>query len=570
MDLFKRLFTNWRIIILIVFLVLSVVAINPSLSKEGVAIRSITNGSSAAFANPQFQVQPNLPPRDREVIVGINSEHINDLVDYARITQALKPYQNITIETNKNVYAVMVQPKILVVTLNETEEQEVIEAIFDNETNTTSNTTKTITIQKTRKDIIGIEDLGFSVYARPTSNLRLGLDLAGGTRVLLRPEEKATPEEITLVVENIKQRLNVFGLSDISVRPSKDLEGNNFITVEIAGVNREDLIALLEQQGKFEARIGNDTVFIGGKNDIPYVCLSADCSGIDARRGCGQDSTGAWQCTFRFAITISPEAASRQANATNKLDVVSSGQDSYLSQSLDLYLDDQLVDSLRISSVFKGNPLTDIEISGPGTGQNEEAASQNSLDNMKRLQTILKTGSLPVKLEIVKTDSISPTLGSKFTRNSILVGVLAAAAVCLVLFARYRRFSISIPIVITMASEALIILGVAALIRWNLDLAAIAGIIIALGTSVDSQIVIADEAIHGSSGDSGAWKDKMKRAFFVIMGSYFTVVVAMIPLFYAGAGLLRGFALTTIIGVSIGMFITRPAYAAFVKVFQNK
>ena len=57
----------------------------------------------------------------------------------------------------------------------------------------------------------------------------------------------------------------------------------------------------------------------------------------------------------------------------------------------------------------------------------------------------------------------------------------------------------------------------------------------------------------------------IKMAFFIIMGAYFTTVVAMLPLLFAGAGLLKGFALTTIAGVSIGVFITRPAYAAMVE-----
>ena len=50
------------------------------------------------------------------------------------------------------------------------------------------------------------------------------------------------------------------------------------------------------------------------------------------------------------------------------------------------------------------------------------------------------------------------------------------------------------------------------------------------------------------------------------MLAYFTVVVAMVPLLFAGAGLLKGFAITTIIGVTIGVFITRPAYSAFIEI----
>ena len=66
------------------------------------------------------------------------------------------------------------------------------------------------------------------------------------------------------------------------------------------------------------------------------------------------------------------------------------------------------------------------------------------------------------------------------------------------------------------------------------------------------------------------WKDKIKNAFFIVMASYFTLVVAMIPLMFAGAGLLKGFAITTILGVSIGVFITRPAFAVIAEHLLRK
>ena len=62
----------------------------------------------------------------------------------------------------------------------------------------------------------------------------------------------------------------------------------------------------------------------------------------------------------------------------------------------------------------------------------------------------------------------------------------------------------------------------------------------------------------------------MKKAFFIIFVAYATTVAAMVPLWNAGAGLIRGFALTTIAGVTIGVFLTRPAFAAIVeKMFKE-
>jgi preprotein translocase subunit SecD len=113
-------------------------------------------------------------------------------------------------------------------------------------------------------------------------------------------------------------------------------------------------------------------------------------------------------------------------------------------------------------------------------------------------------------------------------------------------------------------------MGMYALFGWNLDLAAIAGLIVAVGTGVNDQIIIMDETLRKETeGMSSNWKERIKRAFFVIFSGYCTEFVAMLPLLFAGAGLLKGFALTTIIGITIGTFITRPAYAAMIQILYE-
>jgi len=220
---------------------------------------------------------------------------------------------------------------------------------------------------------------------------------------------------------------------------------------------------------------------------------------------------------------------------------------------------------LNIGSELKGRAITDIQISGSGSGATEQEALSESLKNMKRLQTILITGSLPVKLNVVETDTISPSLGEEFVKNAFFIGFLAVLSVSLIVFLRYRRLEITLPIIITVMSEVIIILGVAALIGWNIDIAAIAGIIIAIGSGVDDQIVISDELLKKEKEVFINWKQRIGNAFFIIMASYLTTFVAMLPLMRAGAGLLKGFAITTIIGISVGVFITRPAFAAIVE-----
>jgi preprotein translocase subunit SecD len=536
---------------------MAIVAIRPNPWADGVAIRSVAKDSAAAIAGLQSP-KPTTTPMGREVVHYINNVPIKNMDDYTNLVSTLRINTSIVIKTNKDMYKVNVLPKYETTVLNETESVMYNESVYDESTNQTINVTKTKIVNKTLQKVVGVDDIGLRVYAAPNSNIRMGLDLQGGSRVILSPQENIATADMDSLIENMKQRLNVYGLSDIVVRPTVDLEGHNFIIVEIAGATDEEVKELLSKQGKFEGKIGNDSIFKGGA-DIKHVCRTPDCSRIQE---CNKASEGQYYCRFSFAITLSPESAQRQADRTKNLEVQIENGEGFLTEPLDLYLDDEKVDSLRIGESLKGRAETEISISGSGVGITQQDAMNDATSNMKRLQTILITGSLPVKLAIQDTSNVSPVLGSEFIQNTLFVGLIAMICVILTIMIRYRKLVVSIPVAITLGSELIILLGFAAIIGWNIDLIAIAAIIIAIGTGVDSQIVIIDE-ISGKHRHevSSNWKDRVKNAFFIIMASYFTMVVAMLPLLSAGAGLLKGFAITTILGVSIGVFITRPAFA---------
>ncbi len=513
--------------------------IQPSFWMEGVAIRSIEKDSPAALAGIQSPLGRD-KPMFREVITHMNGQEIRSLDDYAALLASLQDGDIVRVETaSRYTYEGDTRQLHLF-------QQELAYTLLYNQTT----------------------GLGIEVYQAPTSNVKKGLDLQGGTRVLLLPATEVSPEDISLIIQNLQQRLNVYGLTDLVITQARDLDGTQFILVEIAGVTQQEIRELLASQGKFEAKIGNVTVFEGGE-DVTYVCRSADCSFVvDPRRPCtGTVATG-YACSFTFSIALSQEAAEHQAAIT--ADIPLSTEGDYLAQDLELYLDGELVDSLKVGEDLKGRSVTDIAISGPGFGGTYQEAIQNSAQNMKKLQTLLITGSLPVTLEIVKVDAISPAVGEEFVRNILLVILYAIAAVGIVLGIRYRHPAIVTFIMLTMLAEVLIILGFAAFIGWNIDLAAVAGILVAVGTGVDDQIVITDEVYGRKKQAVLNWKEKLKRAFVIIMAAYFTTVVAMLPLFWAGAGALKGFALTSILGVTIGVFITRPAFAVAVEAVLEK
>jgi preprotein translocase subunit SecD len=503
-----RMKISWRVWLLIFVLILSLLAISPSF-QEGVKVKSVDKNSD--YFNSGL--------RSGEIIKQVNGQKISDISQYSQVIDGLfngSEEVKIDIKTDKGEYIILT---------NKSPE--------------------------------------FSVDKIPMTRIQMGLDLIGGARALVQPEANVSDSQMNDLVEVARNRFNVYGLSDVNIRIVNDLTGEKFMLVEIAGASPEDLKGLVAQQGKFEGKIANKTVFEGGENDISDVCRNdAQCSGV---RSCDVSGDGSYYCQFEFAVYLTQDAAKKHAAATGNLSLYSSGQ--YLSEKLDLYVDDSLVESLSISVNLRGQETTQISIQGSGTGKTQEEALKVAKEDMKKLQTILITGSMPYKLKIVKLDTISPTLGDEFTRLILLAGIGSILAVGLIVLVRYRKVKASLALLFTSFSEIIIILGIAALVKWNLDLPSIAGILATIGTGVDQQIVILDEARRGVQS---SLKDKMKRALFIIVSAYFTALVALLPLFWAGAGLFRGFAFTTLIGITAGVLISRPAFSDMIRAIEEK
>ena len=498
----------FKVWILIVLLIFAVIAIRPSF-ESGVLVKSVDR-DSAAFEQGLRQGQ---------IIKAINSEKISTIEDYSTIMDKL-----FTTNEDTRIDITTTEGTIILFT----------------------NVTPEIVVSKI-----------------PQTKIQTGLDIRGGARALVKPKGDLTDSQMQDLIEVSNNRFNVFGISDVKIRSVTDLSGNKFMLVEVAGATPTDLEDLVSKQGKFEARIANQTVFVGGNNDITSVCRNdARCAGVT---GCSQ-TQGGNSCNFAFTIYLSEDAAKRHAKITSEIPTDATTGGRYLTENLTLVLDGREVEVLRISSGLKGQETSQISIQGSGQGPSKEDAFNDAQTSMKTLQTVLITGSLPYELEIVKLDSISPVLGDQFSSLILLAGAVAMFAVAIVIFIRYRRFKASLALLFTSFSELFIILGVAALISWNLDLPSIAGILATIGTGVDQQIVILDEA---RTGKETSLKERMKRALFVVMAAYGTSLVSLLPLYWAGAGLFKGFAITSIIGITAGVFITRPAFAEIIKRIES-
>jgi preprotein translocase subunit SecD len=380
-----------------------------------------------------------------------------------------------------------------------------------------------------------------SIGAISYLGIQQGLDLKGGSTIQLQLEQPVDTATMNTVTAVLDKRLNIFGVKDVKVYPS----GNQNVIVEIAGVQPDDVTKIVGSNGKFEAKINNQTALVG--SDITQVKTSK--------------VTGTqWEVPF----TVSLEGANRFAK-------VAQGQ---AGVPVEMYLDDQLITSPELSAeLANGQASTDVMISG------SEATKEEAQSQAKSIQTLLQSGALPVKVKIVGISSVSADLGDQFINGALIAGILALLVIAAIIIVRYRSPLLVIPIMLTSIAELILVLGAAAVVHWNIDLAAIAGILAAIGTGVDDQIIITDEVLKGFQEKkriSGV-RRQIKKAFFIIFASAGTLVAAMLPLAYigfsrgaTGIGILSGFAFTTILGVLIGIFITRPVYAKFVEMVLDK
>lgn len=396
---------------------------------------------------------------------------------------------------------------------------------------------------------------GIEVQEKPPTNIQFGLDLQGGTRALVNPITKNPSKNVTEATKEVLEaRMNNYGLQDVKSRTVNDAEGNWYIQVEMAGPGSERILNVIKNVGVFEVRILNSTIFAG--SDIASV------SGPSALREGG----------YGVPFTIKSSAAkSLQESYLSAADEVSSTcmteedcpahyscalPTGICRPAIRMYLDDELKFSAPANDNLHSSWLG-------GILQQELVTRVGSPEVAKEIEVVMRSGTLPAGVtgvEIISRDYVDATLGADFVRSALIAGIAALLAVTLIVLIRYKSFKIATAIMVTGLSEVIILLGAAALFGQDLDLPSIAGIIAAVGTGVDQQVIITDEILGGRAKNTSA-AQQLRRAFSIIVLASATTLATMFPLMTLGIGLVKGFAIMTFLGVFFGFTITRPAYA---------
>jgi len=366
-----------------------------------------------------------------------------------------------------------------------------------------------------------------------------------------------TEETRQEMVESVQNKIRTSALSGASVQIVNVPGGQHFVSITAPDRDREELIDILNERGV--VRVLAVYPLDNGTYVRKPVLEQENIEGISATN----TDTRGWV----VRVTVDREYADDFAQQ-----MVAGGFQSGASCPRYNHSNIQQTQGRCMVSTLNGEPF-DARGVAPGLGQsfaNGEFANDpiyvipaEGSEQAREIELNLEAGSLPAPLDFSQDSGISldPALASQFKQNSLITGLLAVLMVSLVVYGRYQRPEVALPMIVTALSEVFILLGFVSFVQYPLNLSHLAGFIAVIGTGVDDLVIIADEILQQGEVDTGrVFQSRFRKAFWVIGAAAATTIVAMSPLMVLSLGDLSGFAIITIVGVLIGVLVTRPAY----------
>ncbi|MDO8731258.1 MAG: protein translocase subunit SecD [Actinomycetota bacterium] len=456
--------------------------------------------------------------------------------------------------------------------------------------------------------------LGLAIWAffpGTDHSVRLGLDLQGGTQVILIPHPvtegaEITEEQLQQTVTILRNRVDGLGVAEAEVTTQGSGSGAAII-VSVPGTSPGRLVDLVQKTALLDFRpvytvlaptasgpkgSKAGTVPVQSvKPDAAFekAVLALDCTNPISYGGgtpddptkwlgtCSKDGTAKYVLQPAFIKGTNVTSASAQLPTNGVTFVVNLGFDSEGAKALATAsttltaLPDCAVGgqspcnafAIVLDGVVTSAPRFNEAILG-GTAQIEGNFSNEQATD---LANILKYGALPVTLETVDVTSVSATVGGDQLQAGIIAGLLGLALVMLYLLFYYRILGIvaSLSLVLAGVVTYLVFIVMSKTIGLTLTLAGVAGAIVAIGITADSFIVyferIRDELRDGRTLRQ-ACESGWVRARRTLLAADFVSLLAAIVLYMLSVGGVRGFAfvlgLTTVIDVLIAFLFTHP------------
>ncbi len=394
------------------------------------------------------------------------------------------------------------------------------------------------------------------VFSRDVADdeLRAAIEAEGYTPETIRGGvTQATRQD---VVEVVRQKITTSALSGGSVTTIRTPDNQRFVSIEAPDRDLGELRSLLDDRGVVRVY-----VFYPAQNGsyLRQQVLSQDAFASigNARQIQGQPGV---------SVTVSEAVAQGFAGEMTRLGF---GQGTTCDPNYDNPFNASgrcIAATLNGNVTFMGGVRPDLGSSFSDGSFAEDPTftmSTTSIEEAREVEISLKSGRLPAPLDFRndRSTSLEPALAEQFRSNSVIVGLAAVLAVSLVVYVRYGDPRVAAPMIVTALSEVFLLLGFVAFVQYPLNLSHIAGFIAVIGTGVDDLVIIADEILQREDVTTGrVFQSRFRKAFWVIGAAAATTVLAMSPLTVLALGDLSGFAVVTIVGVLIGVLITRPAY----------
>ena len=348
------------------------------------------------------------------------------------------------------------------------------------------------------------------------SSIRQGLDLQGGTHVVLEAvdteQAQVNDDAMNRVVAIMEKRVNSLGLTE----PIIQREGERRVIIELPGIKDPD--AAIRTIGK--------TAMLEFRDEEGNTVLT----GTDLKDA--QASTNPQSGQNVVNLEFSDEGAQKFADLTMK----------NVGRTIAILLD--------------GEVLTAPNVREPILGGRAEITGQKTLEEAQNLAVVLRSGALPVKVEIIETRTVGPTLGQDSKDKSQFAFVVGLGAVVLFMIFFYHLSGFIADV--ALMAYTVMLLGILYLMDATLTVPGVAGIILSIGMAVDANVLIFEHFKEEYQVNQKTLRLAMdagfKRAFTTIFDSNVTTLIAAGVLFFLGTGTIRGFAITLGVGTILSMF----------------